>query len=232
MTAVRTSTSRVWVKPFLLCAKDTAQSAIRSWSKATKMKGTERPPDMPAAKIGRTRVSYASNTTLLLTGCTSTSLRNIYLISLSYNSKPLSETSEPLSYNHQISQFFLEQVQSSDYTIKEVRIGYTWVSPGRAVASAANSDPLNLVQIAHSVRTGTMFYPLMVLATMILAGVTVLMNIFPNCDNEEGEDSQGSEREINIGYGLKITRAIMASVWLLCPGSTSVVPALRLLWKT
>ncbi|KAK7946249.1 uncharacterized protein PG986_010570 [Apiospora aurea] len=58
---------------------------------------------------------------------------------------------------------------------------------------------------------------------MILAGATVLLSVIPDCDKEEHEDSQGSEREINFVYDLKRTRGTMTSLFVAnCSGLTSV----------
>ncbi|KAK6839392.1 hypothetical protein PG987_005258 [Apiospora arundinis] len=150
---------------------------------------------------------------ILLAGCTlGNGLKNVYLLSLAYDSEPHSQVAESLLSNPQLIKLLSGQVQDSNDTIREIRVGYVSLcavsSSGgsfcgdsteglvRQVRSSGSSDPLNLLELAHSVRTEVVFYPLLIIAMISLALSTYLLLTLPGWHEVDDSYSQVSEQEL------------------------------------
>ncbi|KAJ8129892.1 hypothetical protein O1611_g3736 [Lasiodiplodia mahajangana] len=125
----------------------------------------------------------------LLAGCTaSNSIRNIYILALSYNKSP-SPISDPLQITTNTTKVLQNQVLESLNIIQEVRIGYismcvafdsgAWSCStnsrelATSVRDKGNGDPLNLLSLGNVVRTRTLFYGLFIIS-LVFAFLSIL----------------------------------------------------------
>jgi len=123
---------------------------------------------------------------IVLAGCTSTSLADVYLLSLSYtNSSNLSKV-DPAQINANASSVFRNLTVADNGTFLEVRVGYmglcisqtvgAWLCSGSATSLAnllktqssvlsggevGQGDPLNLIWIASKFKEDIIFSGLM-----------------------------------------------------------------------
>ncbi|KAH9906807.1 hypothetical protein F4778DRAFT_597351 [Xylariomycetidae sp. FL2044] len=125
----------------------------------------------------------------LLASCSSSNeLRNVYLLSLSYQTPDVTNSSDPLLVNPTVAQNLSRQF-TAEPAFQEIRIGYTalcmsmsmsmvegsgsWFCGSDANALTAyfnkdpNGDPLNVLRLAQIVRSRIMFYPLMYIKNRI-----------------------------------------------------------------
>lgn len=112
-----------------------------------------------------------------MASCTSTNgLKNVYLMSLSYENISNESTGSLLAESARFQDIFL-RLANSNNTIQGLRIGYMFMcldlpngaglcsSDEKELAAvmelSGSNDPLNILQLAQSIRSEVFFYPLM-----------------------------------------------------------------------
>ncbi|KAI1344735.1 Ca2+ regulator and membrane fusion protein Fig1-domain-containing protein [Xylariaceae sp. FL0016] len=147
----------------------------------------------------------------LLAACTaSNGISNVYLLSLSYHNPTPTSPSDSLVVNQVLRQVLLDQVSNSSNLVQDIRIGYfslcVTLNSGitfcgsnaqelaAALRSEDNGDPLNILRLAQEIRTGVVFYVLIIIAIVLVLISIALLVTFPGW--RDNVDSQVSEREI------------------------------------
>ncbi|KAK8004981.1 hypothetical protein PG990_011018 [Apiospora arundinis] len=180
--------------------------------------------------------SASDSHAFLLAGCTtSNGLRNVYLLSLSYSNQPLGEVAGPLVSDPQAIKLLADHVQGSSGPIREIRVGYfslcavsssgIWLCSDSTeglvaqVRASGNSDPLNLLGLAHSVRTDIVFCPLLTvlignrtMAVVSLFIAMLLLATFPGW--HEDDDSDASAREIKPFPSRPVSKVALALLFV------------------
>jgi hypothetical protein len=149
---------------------------------------------------------------ILLAGCTSYSLKDITLFSLSYRQETdIAPSGNPLQLNPHVGDTFAGLVRNGSSTrIQQVNVGFmaiclklhagTWICGTSAqdmvngLAGGAATDPLNLIYIAETARSKVLFFGLLFVAIIFNFFGIVLLATFPGWHEEE--DSDGSVREV------------------------------------
>ncbi|KAE9366833.1 hypothetical protein N431DRAFT_548554 [Stipitochalara longipes BDJ] len=167
---------------------------------------------------------------LILAGCTSSSMSSIYLLSLSYNP---STTSHPDStqVNPSISSTFSNLVTTNSTAPSlEVRVGYMgfcmpdstgdWICSPRADSLAhllntthpISGDPLNLIWVAKNFQKQIVFDGLMISTVPLVFIAILLLMTFPGWHEEEGSD--GSERDVKPFPSQPVSYLVLALLTL------------------
>ncbi|KAJ5088597.1 Ca2+ regulator and membrane fusion protein Fig1-domain-containing protein [Penicillium angulare] len=167
---------------------------------------------------------------LLIAGCSSSNLRNVYLLSLQYKDTSSMVLSDQSIVSTEIVHAVQNITQSGDEPTFEVRAGYTglcamlnggeWVCSTsakgladiiRPSSSSANGthDPLNLIYIANGFKEDIVFDGLLfvVIATAIIA--SVMLSTFPGWHEEE--DDAGSAVEVKPFPSRPMTQAVLVT---------------------
>ncbi|KAK4446783.1 Ca2+ regulator and membrane fusion protein Fig1-domain-containing protein [Podospora aff. communis PSN243] len=149
---------------------------------------------------------------ILLAGCTSYSLKDISLFSLSYRQDAdIAPSGNPLQLNPNVGDTFAGLMRKSSSTIiQQVNVGFmaiclklhagTWICGTSAqdmvngLAGGAATDPLNLIYVAETARSRVLFFGLLFVAIIFNFFGIILLATFPGWHKEE--DSDGSEREV------------------------------------
>ncbi|PMD51401.1 uncharacterized protein K444DRAFT_601714 [Hyaloscypha bicolor E] len=146
---------------------------------------------------------------ILLAGCSSSNMNNVYLLSLSYASTPSHQ--DAVQVNPSISTTFANLTTPAPAL--EVRVGYMgfcmpdstgdWICSRHAKSLAktinnthtsSSGDPLNLLWIANNFQSQIVFDGL-IFSTVPLVFISILLlSTFPRWHEEE--DAEGSEREV------------------------------------
>ncbi|PMD33870.1 hypothetical protein L207DRAFT_517892 [Hyaloscypha variabilis F] len=167
---------------------------------------------------------------LLLAGCTSTSVSTIYLLSLSYTT-PSTSHPNAAQVNPSISNTFSHLVSTNSTTPSlEVRVGYMgfcmpnpdsgWICSRHAsnlahllnTTQPVSSDPLNLLWIAQNFQSQIVFDGLMFSTVPLVFIAILLLATFPGWHEEE--DSEGSEREVKPFPSRPVSYLVMALLTL------------------
>jgi len=190
---------------------------------------------------------------ILLAGCTSSSMSNVYLMSLSYSNSTVPMTSmDPVQVTPNVSNTFAN-LTSSNATL-QVRVGYMamclqvpsreWtcsknaetlanVVRGFNLASGGNNDPLNLIWIANNFKEHIVIDELIYTSIPLLLFIILILASFPGWHDEEDED--GIERAVkpfpskilrNIALGLALIASLltfMSVLWQHIASSTASV---------
>lgn len=156
---------------------------------------------------------------IILAGCTSTSLTNVYLLSLSYLNATDHSKTDYAQVNANTSTLFRNLTGASDGLRLEVRAGYmglcisqvagTWLCSSSTTSLAnllktqsnilggggvGQGDPLNLIWIAGKFRDEIVFNGLIFTGVPLTFITIILLATFPGWHQEE--DEHGSERDV------------------------------------
>ncbi|CAG8118477.1 unnamed protein product [Penicillium salamii] len=159
---------------------------------------------------------------VLLAGCTSSGMSNIYLMSLRYNDYNYTVAKGPGQVDSHIAQAIQNVTQTANGTTFEVRAGYMGLCVGqsdedkicsssaKALANMISAerrtiqvgnesietvpDPLNLIMIAEEFRRKIVFDGLIYVAIAMCFVTFIIISTFPGWHEET--DDTGSEREV------------------------------------
>ncbi|KAL2063544.1 hypothetical protein VTL71DRAFT_5349 [Oculimacula yallundae] len=180
-------------------------------------------------------------TSIVVAGCTTPSLANVYLLSLRYLNSSTSTTSSthPEQLNPNISATFHN---ISDHPSLEVRAGYLglcvrqnsekWHCSRSApslveiveLSRGSKDDPLNLLWIASNFRSQVVFVGLIFISIALSVLAIVLLSTFPRWHTETDDD--GSEREVKPFPSKKISYSATALI-----GLASIFMFVSILWQ-
>ncbi|PGH05611.1 hypothetical protein AJ80_08303 [Polytolypa hystricis UAMH7299] len=142
----------------------------------------------------------------LVAGCSSRTLRNVYLFSLSYDNPSTAQTAPLLQLN---APFLADVRNMSDDTSLEIRVGYfglcmrqkldDWlcVKDANSLAETLNAshDPLNLVWIATSFQARVVLAVLIIISIVFQLFILTWFFTFPGW-HEEQDDENDSLHEV------------------------------------
>ncbi|KAK2768254.1 hypothetical protein FQN54_000106 [Arachnomyces sp. PD_36] len=179
--------------------------------------------------------STVSRKAILVAGCSSQGLRNVYLLSLSYHKS--SETqSQPSSQLN--PSFFADVANTSSSASLEVRVGYFGLcasleGQGWTCATDSNSltenlnathDPLNLIWVADRFQNQVFLSALIIISAVLTLVEFGLLASFPGWHEEADED--GSIREVKPFPAKSVTH--------LCIGFSALISLfliVAILWQ-
>ncbi|PQE11011.1 Membrane fusion mating FIG1 protein [Rutstroemia sp. NJR-2017a BVV2] len=153
---------------------------------------------------------------VLIAGCTSTTLSNVYLLSLSYADQPGTAPNDSSQINPNVSTTFANLVSQNGFNASmsfKIRVGFlgfcladsagTWVCERSAKAlanfiraSRADRDPLNVVWIAKEFQEQSLFSGLWIASIVLMFACILLLITYPGWHEEEDISGRGLEDKI------------------------------------
>ncbi|KAJ5152924.1 uncharacterized protein N7482_009402 [Penicillium canariense] len=186
----------------------------------------------PHRHPGSIRISQLISvlTALLIAGCSSGNLSNVFLLSLRYKDTSSLALSDPTIVNTGIAHAVQNVTQSGDEPILEVRAGYMglcimlndgeWICSTSATSltnivklssSSTNGtrDPLNLIYIANSFKDDIVFDGLLFIVVAVAVFCFVMLSTFPGWHEEV--DDGGSAVEVKPFPSRQVSHAALGA---------------------